>query len=85
MTREEIWQQQVSPRFKIGLCPPSSVKAVGQKAAPVPPLKINGLSALPLYSRSCNFDKLLALSAPNPDPDLVSHAHRIAPLTGEYE
>lgn len=71
LTRDDIWKQQVSPRFKILLCPAADVDAVGKKAAPVPPLKINGLSALPLYSRNCNFDKMLPLSAPNPDPDLV--------------
>ena len=70
LTRDDIWKQQVSPRFKIGLCAGADVDEVGKKAAPVPPLKINGLSALPLYSRKCNFDKMLELSAPNPDPDL---------------
>jgi hypothetical protein len=70
LSRDDIWKQQVCPHFKIGLCPAAVVDAVGKKAAPVPPLKINGLSALPLYSRSCSFDKMLALSAPNPDPDL---------------
>ena len=70
VSRDGIRSGSIQPAFRIGLAPPAVVADCGAKAAPPQPLQINGLKALPLYSRQCGFDKLLPLDAPNPDPAL---------------